>query len=337
MTILITGAAGFIGFHVARALLDRDETVVGVDDLNNYYDVALKERRRAILEQRPGFTFHKTDIADRQAIAAIFARHRGIDRIVHLAAQAGVRYSLINPHAYAHANLLGQVTMFEAARGAERMRHLVYASSSSVYGDSTRLPFNLDDPVDTPRSLYGATKRAGELIARSYAAVFGMPATGLRFFTGYGPWGRPDMSAYLFTKAILEGQPINVFNYGKMQRDFTYIDDIVEGVARVLDKPAEPNARWSGESPDPSSSHAPYRLYNIGNNQPVELMRFIEVLENHLGVKAQKKMLPLQPGDVPATYADVDDLVRDVGFKPGTPIEIGIERFVKWYRSYYHM
>ena len=326
MTILITGAAGFIGFHVARALLDRDETVVGVDDLNNYYDVALKERRRAILEQRPGFTFHKTDIADRQAIAAIFARHPGIDRIVHLAAQAGVRYSLINPHAYAHANLLGQVTMFEAARGAERMRHLVYASSSSVYGDSTRLPFNLDDPVDTPRSLYGATKRAGELIARSYAAVFGMPATGLRFFTGYGPWGRPDMSAYLFTKAILEGQPITLFNGGEMKRDFTYIDDIVAGVLAALDRP-----------PRPDQTGAPHRLYNLGNHRCEPLTRFVEVIERACGRKARIQYAPMQPGDVPETYADIEASRRDLGFEPKTPIDEGVPKFVAWFRDYHKM
>ncbi len=326
MTILVTGAAGFIGFHVARALIERDETVVGVDDLNDYYDVALKERRRAILEQRPDFTFHKADIADRQAMAAILARHPGIDRIVHLAAQAGVRYSLINPYAYVHANLLGQVTVFEAARAQGRIRHLVYASSSSVYGDSSRLPFSLDDPADRPRSLYGATKRAGELIARGYSAMFGMPATGLRFFTVYGPWGRPDMSAYLFTKAILAGQPITLFNNGEMKRDFTYIDDAVAGVLAALDRP-----------PAPDETGAPHRLYNLGNHRCEPLRRFVELIERDCGRKAEIQYAPMQPGDVPETFAEIEASRRDLGFEPKTSIDEGIPNFVAWFRDYHKM
>lgn len=324
MAILVTGAAGFIGFHVARALLDRDETVVGVDDLNDYYDVALKERRRAILEQRPGFTFHKADIADRQAVAAIFAHQPGIDRIVHLAAQAGVRYSLINPYAYVHANLLGQVTVFEGASAAEGIRHLVYASSSSVYGDSTRLPFSLDDPADRPRSLYGATKRAGELIARSYSSMSKVPATGLRFFTVYGPWGRPDMSAYLFTKAILAGQSITLFNNGEMKRDFTYIDDIVAGLLAALDRP-----------PQPDETGAPHRLYNLGNHRCEPLTRLVDLIERACGRKAQIQFAPMQPGDVPETYADIEASRRDLGFEPKTSIDEGIPKFVAWFREYH--
>jgi UDP-glucuronate 4-epimerase len=324
MSILVTGAAGFIGFHVCRALLDLDEEVVGLDDLNDYYDVALKERRRAILEQRPEFTFQKADVADRQALAAIFARHPAIDRIVHLAAQAGVRYSLINPYAYVHANLLGQVTMFEAARAAPKLRHLVYASSSSVYGDSTRLPFALDDRADRPRSLYGATKRSGEMIARSYAALFNLPATGLRFFTVYGPWGRPDMSAYLFTKAILEGRPITLFNNGEMKRDFTYVDDIVSGVLAAL-----------ARTPRPDETGAPHRLYNLGNHRPEPLTRFVALIEEACGRKAEIQYAPMQPGDVPETYAEIEDSRRDLGFEPKTSIDEGIPRFVAWFREYH--
>ena len=326
MPILVTGAAGFIGFHVARALLDRDEQVIGLDDLNDYYDVALKERRRAILEQRPDFTFHKADVADRQALAAIFARHPGIDRIVHLAAQAGVRYSLINPYAYVHANLLGQVTLFEAARAAQGIRHLVYASSSSVYGDSTLLPFGLDDPADRPRSLYGATKRSGEMIARSYAAMFKLPFTGLRFFTVYGPWGRPDMSAYLFTKAILAGESITLFNHGEMKRDFTYIDDIVAGVLAALDRPAQPD-----------ETGAPHRLYNLGNHRSEPLGRFVSLIERACGRKAEVQYAPMQPGDVPETYADIEDSRRELGFEPKTPIDEGLPKFVKWFREYHKL
>jgi UDP-glucuronate 4-epimerase len=324
MPILVTGAAGFIGFHVCRALLDRDEEVVGLDDLNGYYDVALKERRRAILEQRPDFTFHKVDLADRQALAAVFARHPAIDRIVHLAAQAGVRYSLINPYAYVHSNLMGQVTLFEAARAAGRIGHLVYASSSSVYGDSTRLPFALDDPADQPRSLYGSTKRSGELIARSYAAMFRLPATGLRFFTVYGPWGRPDMSAYIFTQAILEGRPITLFNNGEMKRDFTYIDDIVSGVLAALDRP-----------PEPDETGTPHRLYNLGNHRSEPLGRFVALIEKACGRKAEIQYAPMQPGDVPETYAEIEASRRDLGFEPRTPIDVGIPNFVRWFREYH--
>jgi len=333
--VLITGVAGFIGFHLAKRLLARGDQVVGLDNLNDYYDVTLKEARLAQLKGQPGFRFYKLDLADREGIPRLFKEHEP-EVVVNLAAQAGVRYSQHNPHAYIESNLLGFTNILEGCRhfGA---KHLVFASSSSVYGANTKMPFSVHDNVDHPVSLYGASKKANELMAHTYSHLYGLPATGLRFFTVYGPWGRPDMAYFVFTKAILEGRPINVFNYGKMRRDFTYIDDIVEGVVRVVDRPAAPNRTWSGDAPDPGSSGAPYKLYNIGNNQPVELLRFIEVLEGRLGVKAVKNMLPLQPGDVPATYADVDDLVRDVGFKPGTPIEVGIERFVTWYRSYYRV
>ena len=324
MSVLVTGAAGFIGFHVTRALLDRDEEVVGLDDLNDYYEVALTERRRAILEQRPDFTFHKTDVADRQALAAVFARHPDIDRVVHLAAQAGVRYSLINPYAYVHANLTGQVTLFEAARAAPKLRHLVYASSSSVYGDSTRLPFALEDRADRPRSLYGATKRSGEMIARSYAAMFKLPSTGLRFFTVYGPWGRPDMSAYLFTRDILEGRPITLFNNGEMKRDFTYVDDIVSGVLAALDRPAQAD-----------ETGTPHRLYNLGNHRSEPLKRFVTLIEKACGRKAEIQYAPMQPGDVAETYAEIEDSRRDLGFEPKTAIDEGIPRFVAWFREYH--
>jgi len=331
--VLITGVAGFIGFHLGKRLLARGDEVLGLDNLNNYYDVTLKEARLAQLQGQPGFHFYKLELADREGVPRLFKEHEP-EFVVNLAAQAGVRYSQQNPHAYIDSNILGFANILECCRHFG-VHHLVFASSSSVYGANTKMPFSVHDNVDHPVSLYGASKKANEMMAHTYSHLYGIPATGLRFFTVYGPWGRPDMALFLFTKAILDGRPIQVFNYGKMQRDFTYIDDIVEGVVRVLYTPAKPNARWSGDSPDPASSHAPYRLYNIGNNRPIELMRFIEVLENHLGVKAEKNMLPLQPGDVPATYADVDELVRDVGFKPSTPIEVGIERFVAWYRSYY--
>jgi UDP-glucuronate 4-epimerase len=333
--VLITGVAGFIGFHLGKRLLARGDEVLGLDNLNDYYDVTLKKARLAQLKGQPGFRFHKLDLADREGIPRLFKKHKP-EVVVNLAAQAGVRYSQENPHAYIDSNLLGFTNILEGCRHFG-VKHLVYASSSSVYGANTKMPFSVHDNVDHPVSLYGASKKANELMAHTYSHLYGLPATGLRFFTVYGPWGRPDMALFLFTKAILKGQPINVFNYGKMRRDFTYIDDIVEGVVRVLDRPAEPNRTWSGDSPDPGSSAAPYKLYNIGNHNPVELMRFIEVLEDRLGVKAVKNMLPLQSGDVPATYADVDDLVRDVGFKPSTPIEVGIERFVTWYRSYYRV
>ncbi|MGH7206911.1 MAG: NAD-dependent epimerase [Nitrospiraceae bacterium] len=331
--VLVTGAAGFIGYHVARRLLERGNHVLGLDNLNDYYDVRLKEARLAQLSPFERFQFHKMDLADRAGMATLFA-DRSIRRVVHMAAQAGVRYSLVNPHAYTDSNIEGFLNILEGCRHA-RVEHLVYASSSSVYGGHTRMPFSVRDNVDHPVSMYAATKKANELMAHTYAHLYGVPCTGLRFFTVYGPWGRPDMALFLFTKAILAGKPIDVFNYGKMQRDFTYIDDIVEGVVRVLDKPARPDPEWSGEAPNPRTSSAPYRLYNIGNHQPVELLRFIEILEDALGKKAEKNLLPLQPGDVPATYADVDDLIKDVDFKPNTPIEVGIRRFVEWYRSFY--
>ena len=331
--VLVTGAAGFIGFHLSQRLLTRGDEVVGLDNLNNYYDVSLKKDRLAQLQEKPGFSFYKLDLADREDIEQLFAE-QSFDIVVNLAAQAGVRYSLTNPHAYVDRNLVGFVNVLEGCRHSG-VKHLVFASSSSVYGANTKTPFSVHDNVDHPVSLYAATKKANELMAHTYSHLYSLPTTGLRFFSVYGPWGRPDMALFLFTKAMLAGQPIDVFNYGKMQRDFTYIDDIVEGVVRVADKIPEPNPNWSGDAPDPGTSKAPYKLYNIGNNQPVELMHFIEALENCLGIKANKNMLPIQPGDVPATYADIDDLVHDVGFKPSTPIEVGIERFLKWYRSYY--
>ena len=331
--ILVTGAAGFIGYHVARRLLERGDQVLGVDNLSDYYDVRLKEARLAQLESSPRFRFIKLEIADRTAVRNLFSAHP-TRRVVHLAAQAGVRYSLVNPHAYADSNLVGFLNILEGCRQGQAA-HLVFASSSSVYGGNTKMPFSEHDNVDHPLSLYGASKKANELMAHSYAHLYGLPCTGLRFFTVYGPWGRPDMALFLFTKAILEGKPIDVFNYGKMQRDFTYVDDIVEGVVRVLDRPPASDPNWSGQAPDPATSSAPYRVYNIGNHKPVALMRVIELLEQALGKKAEKHLQPLQPGDVPATYADVDDLVKHVAFKPDTPIEVGIRRFVEWYRGYY--
>lgn len=331
--ILVTGVAGFIGYHVARRLLERGDRVLGLDNVNAYYDVRLKEARLAQLAPFARFRFVKLDLADRQGMRALF-EDQPIRRVVHLAAQAGVRYSLANPHAYTGSNIEGFLNVLEGCRHAG-VEHLVYASSSSVYGGNTRMPFSVHDNVDHPVSLYAASKKANELMAHCYAHLYKMPCTGLRFFTVYGPWGRPDMALFIFTKAILEGRPIEVFNDGKMQRDFTYIDDIVEGVIRTLDRPAQPDPAWSGERPDPGTSSAPYRLYNIGNHQPVDLLRFIEVLEQALGKKAEKKLLPIQPGDVPATYADIDDLARDVGFRPTTPIEVGIPRFVQWYREFY--
>jgi len=331
--VLITGAAGFIGFHLAKRLIAERDEVIGLDNLNDYYEVTLKEARLAQVQGQPGFVFYKMDLADRQGLARLFTEHRP-DVVVNLAAQAGVRYAQQNPYAYVDSNLVGFVNLLECCRHTG-IKHLVFASSSSVYGANTKMPFSAHDNVDHPVSLYAATKKANELIAHTYSHLYDIPATGLRFFTVYGPWGRPDMALFLFTRAILEGRPINVFNFGKMQRDFTYIDDIVEGVVRVMDKPPRPNPSWTGDAPDPGTSRAPYKIYNIGNNQPVELLQFIEVLEKKLGRKAEKNLLPLQPGDVPATYADVDDLVRDVGFKPNTPIEVGVERFVAWYRSYH--
>lgn len=331
--VLVTGAAGFIGHHVSRRLLDRGDHVLGLDNLNDYYDVALKEARLAQLTPHDRFRFLKADVADRTAMAAVFA-NEPIRRVVHLAAQAGVRYSLINPEAYIDGNLVGFLTILEGCRHA-RVEHLVFASSSSVYGGNTHMPFSVHDNVDHPVSLYAASKKANELMAHSYAHLYRLPCTGLRFFTVYGPWGRPDMALFLFTKAIFEGKAIEVFNFGNMKRDFTYIDDIVEGVIRVLDKPASPDPKWSGERPDSGSSSAPYRIYNIGNHQPVGLSHFIDLLEKAIGKPAKRNLSPLQPGDVPETYADVDDLVRDVGFKPDTPVEVGIQRFVQWYRDFY--
>ncbi|HXV68905.1 MAG TPA: NAD-dependent epimerase [Nitrospira sp.] len=333
--ILVTGVAGFIGFHVAKRLLDRGDSVIGLDNVNDYYDVRLKEARLAQLTPRNGFTFIKLDLANRSGMRELFA-DEPFRRVVHLAAQAGVRYSLVNPHAYTDANIEGFMNILEGCRHRE-VEHLVYASSSSVYGGNTRMPFSVHDNVDHPVSLYAATKKANELMAHCYAHLYRVPCTGLRFFTVYGPWGRPDMALFIFTKAILEGRPVDVFNQGRMQRDFTYIDDIVEGIIRTLDRPATPDSSWSGERPDPGTSSAPARVYNIGNHQPVELMYFIEVLEKALGRKAEKKLLPLQPGDVPATYADIEDLTRAVGFTPATPIEEGIPRFVKWYREFYRV
>lgn len=333
MKILVTGAAGFIGFHLAKVLLARGDEVVGLDNLNDYYDVSLKHARLDQLEPLPNFRLVKLDLADRDGVAALFRMER-FDRVVNLAAQAGVRYSLINPHAYIDSNLQGFMNILEGCRHAE-VEHLVYASSSSVYGANTTMPFSVHDNVDHPLSLYAASKKSNELMAHTYSHLYGLPTTGLRFFTVYGPWGRPDMALFLFTRAILSGVPIDVFNYGRMRRDFTYIDDIVEGVVRSLDRIAQPNRAWSGAEPDPGTSAAPYRLYNIGNNNPVELMYLIEVLEKNLGLKAEKNMLPLQPGDVPETYANVDDLIADVGFKPSTCIETGVERFVDWYRTFY--
>lgn len=334
LPILVTGAAGFIGFHVAKRLLDRGDAVVGLDNLNDYYDPALKCARLAQLEGRPGFHFVRLDIADRVGLADLFVRS-GFGAVIHLAAQVGVRYSLVNPYAYMDSNISGFLNILEGCRH-HPVRHLVFASSSSVYGANTCMPFSVHHNVDHPVSLYAATKKANELMAHTYAHLFGVPCTGLRFFTVYGPWGRPDMALFLFTRAILEGRPIDVFNGGQMLRDFTYIDDIVEGVVRVLDRPAASDPGWTGERPDPGTSQAPYRLYNIGHNQPVELLELIRLLEEGLGKPAMRNLLPMQPGDVPATWADVDDLAEAVGYRPATPIETGITRFLEWYRDYYH-
>ena len=333
MKVLVTGAAGFIGFHLSNVLLARGDEVVGLDNLNDYYDVGLKRARLEQLEQQQNFRFVRMDLGDREGLDDLFRRER-FERVVNLAAQAGVRYSLTNPHAYIDSNIQGFMNVLEGCRHNE-VEHLVYASSSSVYGANTAMPFSVHDNVDHPVSLYAASKKANELMAHTYSHLYGLPTTGLRFFTVYGPWGRPDMALFLFTRAILAGEPIQVFNYGKMKRDFTYIDDIVEGVVRTLDKVATANSAWDGASPDPGTSAAPYRLYNIGNNQPVELMYLIETLEKALGRTAEKEMLPLQPGDVPQTYADVEALSADVGFKPATPIEEGVQRFVDWYRAFY--
>ena len=333
MTLLVTGAAGFIGFHVTQALLARGERVVGIDNLNDYYDVRLKHARLAQIGAHPNFSFLRLDLADRAGMEALFSQHKP-RRVIHLAAQAGVRYSIDHPHAYVESNLAGFLNILEGCR-QQAIEHLVFASSSSVYGLNTAMPYAVHHNVDHPISLYAATKKANELMAHSYAHLYRLPVTGLRFFTVYGPWGRPDMAYYKFARAILAGRPIEVYNHGRMQRDFTYIDDIVEGILRVLERTPKPNPAWDGQHPDPATSPAPYRLYNIGNHSPVELSRFIEVLEGALGRKAEKIMLPMQPGDVPATFADVDDLVRDTGFAPSTPLEEGLARFAHWYRGYH--
>jgi UDP-glucuronate 4-epimerase len=335
MQVLVTGAAGFIGFHLAQRLLKEGHQVVGLDILNDYYDVTLKENRLKQLTELDNFSFHKIDLADRIGIEALFEQHE-FESVINLGAQAGVRYSLQNPRAYLDSNITGFGNILEGCR-QHKIKHLVYASSSSVYGANTKIPFSVHDNVDHPISLYAATKKSNELMAHSYSHLYRIPTTGLRFFTVYGPWGRPDMAPMLFTKAILAGEPINVFNYGKMQRDFTYVDDIVEGVIKVMHKIPEPNPDWSGTDPDPATSKAPYRIYNIGNNQPIELMYFIEVLEKCLGITATKNSLPIQPGDVPITYANISDLTAAVGFKPDTSVEIGVARFVEWYRDYYQV
>ena len=331
--ILVTGAAGFIGYHTCTRLLASGYEVVGIDNLNDYYDVTLKESRLSRLQDQRNFSFSRLDLADRQGMEQLFST-RQFDTVIHLAAQAGVRYSIENPHAYIDSNLVGFINILEGCRH-HQVQHLTYASSSSVYGANSTLPFSIHDNVDHPLSLYAATKKANELMAHTYSNLYGLPTTGLRFFTVYGPWGRPDMALFLFTDAIIKGRPIDVFNHGKMQRDFTYVDDIVEGVIRVAARPAQPNPLWSGAAPDPGSSFAPWRVYNIGNHSPVELLHFIRTIEQKLGRKAQLNLLPLQPGDVPATCADVADLMQDVGFQPATPIELGISHFIDWYRDYY--
>jgi UDP-glucuronate 4-epimerase len=331
--ILVTGAAGFIGFHLTKLLLEQGREVVGLDNLNDYYDVSLKEARLRMLEAYPGFRMLRASLDDRPLMEDIFRRER-FDLVVNLAAQAGVRYSLQNPQAYITSNITGFMNVLEGCRH-NNVKHLLYASSSSVYGANTSVPFSEHHTTDHPVSLYAATKKSNELMAHTYAHLFGLPTTGLRFFTVYGPWGRPDMAYFSFTKAILEGRTIDVYNHGRMQRDFTYIDDIVDGIVRVLEQPPQPDPDWNAATPDPASSSAPYRIYNIGNNRPVELGRFIEVLEECLHKKASKNMQPLQPGDVLSTCADINDLMRDAGFKPSTPIETGLGRFVEWYRGYY--
>lgn len=331
--ILVTGVAGFIGFHLCKRLIERGDEVIGIDNINDYYDIKLKFDRLRQIEGCKNFQFIRIDIADREGVSKLFSE-KEFDIVVNLAAQAGVRYSLKNPYAYIDSNISGFLNILEGCRHT-KIKHLVFASSSSVYGANTKMPYSVHHNVDHPVSLYAATKKANELMAHTYASLYHIPCTGLRFFTVYGRWGRPDMAYFLFTKAITEGKPIDVFNYGKMKRDFTYIDDITEGIVRVMDKIPEPNRNWSGNNPDSATSYAPYKLYNIGNNNPVELMRFIEVLEVLIGTKAKKNLLPLQPGDVPATFADVDDLVKDAGFKPSTTIEAGLERFVAWYKDYY--
>jgi len=334
-TFLVTGAAGFIGFHLSNRLLERGKKVIGVDNLNDYYEVTLKQARLSQLQQKDNFEFYKLNLTDQQGIIGLFA-DRQPEKVAHLAAQPGVRYSLKNPYAYVDSNIVGFMNILEGCRHF-KVKHLVFASSSSVYGANQKMPFSVHDHVDHPLSLYAATKKANELMAHTYSHLYRIPTTGLRFFTVYGPWGRPDMAIFLFTKAILEGRAIDVFNFGQMRRDFTYVDDIVEGVVRVLDKIPESNPEWSGFAPDPGTSSAPYKLYNIGNNNPVELGYFIKVLEECIGKKAVLNLLPLQPGDLPETYADIKDVEKDVGFKPSTTIEVGIPQFVAWYRSYYNV
>ena len=335
MKYLVTGAAGFIGMHVSSALLDRGDQVVGFDNLNPYYSVQLKRDRLGRLNSRAGFRFEEGDLANRQQLTSLF-ESESFDAVINLGAQAGVRYSLTNPHSYVESNLVGFVNILEACRH-HGVKHLTYASSSSVYGANKKMPFSVHHNVDHPLSLYAATKKANELMAHTYSHLYGLPTTGLRFFTVYGPWGRPDMALWLFTEAIVSGKPIDVFNNGQMQRDFTYIDDIVEGVIKTSDRIPQGNPNWTGESPDPATSLAPYQIYNIGNNQPVELMHLIETLEKALGKTANKRYLPMQAGDVIATYADVDDLARDVGFRPRTSIEAGVASFVEWYRAYHNL
>ena len=333
MKVLVTGAAGFIGSFVAAKLLERGDEVVGLDNLNDYYDVNLKRARLEKLRAHDQFSFEKLDLADRSGMEQLF-RREGLQRVVHLAAQAGVRYSIENPHVYVDSNVVGTLHVLEGCRHHE-IEHLVYASTSSVYGANTAMPFSVHQNVDHPLSLYAATKKANELMAHTYSTLYRLPTTGLRFFTVYGPWGRPDMALFLFTRNILAGKPIDVFNFGNHKRDFTYVDDIAEGIVHALDHVAEPNADWSSDAPDPGTSRAPYRLYNIGNQRPVDLMKYIGLVEECLGMEAEKNMLPLQPGDVPDTWADVEDLVRDVGYRPQTPVEEGVGKFVEWYLSYY--
>lgn len=333
MKVLVTGAAGFIGYFVARSLLERGDTVVGIDNLNDYYDVSLKQARLNLLRDYDRFEFRRMSLEDKAAIDELFARS-GFNRVVHLAAQAGVRYSIDHPYAYIDSNILGTLNVLEGCRHFP-VEHLVFASSSSVYGANTKMPFSVHDNVDHPLSLYAASKKSNELMAHTYAHLYNIPVTGLRFFTVYGPFGRPDMALFSFTRSIIAGEPINVFNYGRHKRDFTYIDDIAEGVVRALDKVAMPDEKYNAELPDPARSNAPYRLYNIGNNRPVDLLRYIELIEGALGVKARTNMLPMQPGDIPDTYADVTELMADVGYKPSTPVEVGVARFVDWYIDFY--
>ena len=333
MKYLITGAAGFIGFHLSKRLLEQGNSVVGIDNLNEYYDVNLKKARLSKLKGNLGFTFHKLDLVDRKGIEKLFSEDN-FDCVVNLAAQAGVRYSLTNPHAYIDSNIVGFLNILEGCRGGG-IKHLVFASSSSVYGANTKMPFSVHHNADHPLSLYAVTKKTNELMAHSYSSLYKLPCTGLRFFTVYGPLGRPDMALFMFTRAILENRPIDMFNQGKMKRDFTYIDDIIEGLVRVIGKIPAPVTTWNSDNPDSATSYAPYRIYNIGNNNPIELMKFVEVLEDCLGKKAEKNLLPMQPGDVPGSYADVDDLVKNIGFKPSIPIEKGIGEFVEWYLDYY--